>query len=503
MLLINPSYNRKQKLGGFSRYVPLSVPIGIGSIAGYLLKNGKKVMVVDEEIEEIRDDSLDTYVKGLDSPYIFGISCLTASISRGYDLAAKIKVRYPDSKVIFGNIHPTVLPEEVLSNRNVDIVVRGEGEETLDLLYDRIKKREGYSDVKGISYRDGDRIVHTEPAELPDLAKMPKFRYELFEGNAGKYNLGFVASSRGCPYNCIFCSQRSISGRKYRFFSSDIVIDSIDELINEYKQSFITFVDDSFLMNKKRVIELCEMMIKKGFHQKAIFDCQARSDTVDDEVLKILREAGFRTIHFGIETASERIMRLIDKKETVEEVKQGIMLAKKHGFQVSGTFILGLPTETKEERHAAYRLAKELDLEYVRFNNATPYPGTKLYEIALEEKRFNPGDNWSNLNACGSLVTSPFKDTPLAYIPLTATKEELQHEILKYNLYYSFRPARILKILKEKVGPAGWLALPERWYLSWREWAYLSQFGFNISCSFLKTWLYDLALLFPWRKKRG
>ncbi len=127
------------------------------------------------------------------------------------------------------------------------------------------------------------------------------------------------------------------------------------------------------------------MIRKKGFHKKVIFDCQARGDTVDEEILKALRESGFRTIHFGIETASERLMKLIDKKETVQQVIEGINLTKKFGFQVSGTFILGLPTETKEERKAAYKLAKELSLNYVRFNNATPYPGTRLYEIAVEE----------------------------------------------------------------------------------------------------------------------
>lgn len=496
MLLINPSYNRKQKLGGFSRYVPISVPLGIGYLAAYLLKHENRVRILDEEIMSASAEAIDEYVSGLEQPYIFGFSCLTAGISRAHDLAGILKKRFPGCKVIFGNIHPTVLPEDVLADENVDIVVRGEAEEVLNELYGRIKNSKDFTDIKGISFRKNGSFAHNESAPLPDVEKIPKFPYYLFEQHSGRYELGFIASSRGCPYDCIFCSQRSISGRKYRFFPPETVIESIEELIFKYNRSWITFVDDSFLMNKKRVIELCDIILKKGLHKKAMFDCQARGDTVDEQILKLLREAGFRTIHFGIETATERLMKLIDKKETVQRVVDGIKLAKNCGFQVSGTFILGLPTETKEERRANYLLAKELSLDYVRFNNATPYPGTKLYEIAKKEGRFNVGERWGNCNACGTLVESPFKPNPLAYVPIGTSEDELRHDILKYNLFYSFRLKSILKILKEKVGPAGWLALPEKWYFKIEEWAYLLKFASRIFCSFAKVFLYDIAALF-------
>ncbi len=496
MIFISPAYNRKQKLGGFSKYVPISVPIGIGYLAGYLVKHGRRVKILDEEIVCVSEPLLDECTRLFERPYIFGFSCLTAGIARGLELAGLIKKRYPHSIVIFGNIHPTVMPNDVLKDEDVDIVVRGEGEETLNLLYERIKNNRTYDDIKGISFRKDGCVIHNSDATLPDLTKIPRFPYHLFDHHQDRYELGFVASSRGCPYDCMFCSQRSISGRRYRFFSSEVVMESLDELVNKYKRTYITFADDSFLMKKERVMDLCERIIAKGFHKKAIFDCQARGDTVDDNILTTLKVAGFRTIHFGIETASERLMKLIDKKETVEEIINGIKLTKKHGLQVSSTFILGLPTETKEERRATYRLAKELSLDYVRFNNATPYPGTKLYEIAVEENRFNPGKDWENLNACGTLVESPFKENPLAYVPCTASEDDLRHDILKYNLYYSFRPQSIYKILKEKTGPAGWLALPQRWYFNIEEWSYLIKFAFRILCSFAKIFFYEAMMVF-------
>lgn len=486
MLLINPDYNRKQKLGGFSRYVPVSVPIGIGYLAGYLTAQNKTVRILDEEITPVSAQTLDETFKGLSRPYIFGISCLTAGMQRGHKLAAIIRNRYPDSSVLAGSIHPTVLPEEVLRDTNIDIVVRGEAEETLSALYERIKNNRPYDDIKGISFRKDGKIIHNENAPLPDINKIPRFPYHLFAGKSAKYELGFLASSRGCPYDCIFCSQRSISSRKYRFFPSEQIIQSMEELINKYNRRYITFVDDSFLVNQERILTLCEMIQQKGLHTRAIFDCQARGDTVNEDILKKLRNSGFRTIHFGIETASERLMKIINKQETVAEIINGIRLARKCGFQVSGTFILGLPTETKEERASAYTLAKELGLDYVRFNNATPYPGTKLYEIAQREQRLNPGNNWENLNACGTLTASPFKETPLAYVPVGTSEKELKHDILKFNLFYSFRIGSILKILKEKIGPAGWLTLPEKWYLQPEEWWYLIRFGVKILCAFLK-----------------
>jgi len=494
MILINPEYNRKQKLGGFSRYVPLSIPIGIGYLAGYLIAHNKKVKIIDEEIIRVSGEILDDYVRDLQQPYLFGISCLTAGIARGYELAGIIKERYPGSKVVLGNMHPTVLPEEALSNGPVDVVVRGEGEEVLNLLYERIKNNQDYGDMRGISFcRKDGAIIHNEDADLPDLDSIPRFPYHLFAQYLDRYELGFIASSRGCPYDCIFCSQRCISGRNYRFFSPDKVIQDIRDLVCKYNRSYITFVDDSFLINKERILKLCELIRQEGFHRKVMFDCQARGDTVDEQILKNLRESGFRTIHFGIETASERLMKMIDKKETVQQVATGIKLAKKIGFQVSGTFILGLPTETKEERQMAYRLAKELSLDYVRFNNATPYPGTRLYEIAKREGRFNPGKEWENLNACGTLAESSFEENPLAYVPFMVSEKELRHDVLRYNLFYSFRPQSIYKILKERIGPAGWLILPEKWYLKIDEWSYLVRFGFRILSSFVKILLYSIT----------
>lgn len=486
MILINP---KSTKLGIFERYVPLSVPISVGYLAGYLLHHGRRAEIVDEHIEPLSAELLNKVLEKVSPPYIFGISTLTACAQRSYNIAKELKSRYPDSKIILGGIHPTVLTEEALENSAVDFVVRGEGEKALLELYDALKNKSDYRAIKGLSYKSGGKLVHNQLAGLPDLDEFPPFAYHLFEKNIVKYNFGFIASSRGCPYNCIFCSQRSISGQKFRYLPDEVVINELDLLINKYRQTHITFCDDNFTGNKQRVARLCEQMIKNKFQEKAAFDFQTRADAVNDEVLALLKKAGFRMINYGLETASERLMVLLNKQETVADNIAAVKLAKKHGFGVSGTFILGLPTETRKERWQNYDLAKRLNLDYARFNNATPYPGTKLYDMAKEEGRLFIEKGWVNLNACASLVQDySLAELRLPYVPLGCDEGELKKDILKANLFFSLSPKIVFKLLTKSRGPSGWFYLPPRWYLNLEEWRCLIKLGCNLFKSLVKVY---------------
>jgi len=486
MILINP---KSTKFGIFDKYVPLSVPIGIGYLAANLLSHHKNVKIINEHVRPFSKDLLEEIVKTISPPYIFGISTLTACAKRSNEIARLIKNLYPESKVILGGIHPTILPDGVLENDDIDFVLRRECEETLIEFYDAIKNRSDYSKIKGLSFKTNGKVIHNPTADLPDLNQLSPFPYYLFDKHLDRYNFSFIASSRGCPYDCIFCSQRIISGQKFRYVPTEIVLDEMDLLINKYKQRHINFVDDNFTANPQRIIELCEGMIKKRFYEKATFDCQTRADAINDDILNLLKKAGCRLINFGLETASERLMVILNKRETVQDNIKAVKMAKKHGFGVSGTFIFGLPTETREERWQAYRLAKELNLDYVRFNNATPYPGTKLYEIAKAEGRLFIGKDWSNLNACGSLVQDSLTDSRLPYIPATCDEKTLRKDIIKANLLFSLRINRVLKLLTKRVGPAGWFYLPPKWYLKPKEWRDLFRLGFKLLGTLVKIYI--------------
>lgn len=477
MILINPA--SPTRMGMISRYSAKSLPIAIGTLAGYLLAKGKQVKIIDELICPV-DKSMSeigSYVKDAAKPYIFGISCLTINIARGYEIARLLKTEYPDAKIILGGIHATALPEEALATGDVDIVVRGEGEETLLSLYEAIKNGQTYYDVPGISFRKDGNIIHNPDRPLiQDLDAIPCFPYELFDSN--KYNLGFIMTSRGCPYNCIFCSQRLISGKRYRFKSCESVIKEIDLLINKYNQRSIGFFDDNLLVNKNRVRLLCESIVQNRFNLKAKFACQTRADNIDEEMLTYLKSARFVSIALGIETGSERLMKVINKGETVKDNIEAVKAIKKKGFDIVGLFMFGLPSETREERFEAYRLAKVLKLDYAKFNNIVPYPGTKLLEIAKSEGTLKISKNWENFNSVEGVVKGVFSKIDLPYVPSNTTEKELRRDMVRANLYFYL--SRLPHLFSPKEGNPGWFLLPKRWYLSPKEHYYLARLILNV-----------------------
>lgn len=483
MILINPKSTGTT--GIFKHFSPLIVPYGLSMVAAYLAAAGQKVKVIDEYVNEVDRDLLTATLSGLDKPYLFGLSCLTTNISRAHYLAGEIKAWFPGSMVILGGIHPSVLPAESLHTGVVDIVVRGEAELTMSELYSCLKQGRDFSHIQGISYLCDGSVRHNGEAPIiADINILPDFPYHLYD--VKKYDLGFILSSRGCPYNCIFCSQQSVAGRKYRYLKTETVINNLDLLINKYGAQFIDFFDDNLLVNKQRVHDLCAGIRKHNLHTRGAFTFQTRGDNVTRELLREMKSSGFRSVTFGFETGSERLMQLINKGETVRDNIQAVHMAKELGFRTQASFILGLPTETRAERMQAYRLAVDLDIDYVKFNNAVPYPGTELYNIAVREKRLHIENNWQNFNAIEVLVSGIFNKRGLPYVPATTTEENLRDEIFKYNYLFYLSPRRIFKLFFNQDYSTEWFQLRKRWYLSWSEWAGILMLSLHVVLIIIK-----------------
>lgn len=459
MILINSS--PKDALKIFQPFLPIFIPVGIGCLMGALDREGIGARFIDEQVEENTIDLVRQYVDGMERPYIFGFSVLTAAYKSAIEVSKELKTLYPDSVILFGGIHPTALPEEVLSHGHVDFVIRGEGEKGLVDLYRCVKEGRDFRGIPNLSYRDNGAIVHNERSfVLDDLSNYPPFPYHLF--TSPRYDLGFVMSSRGCPYKCIFCSNRVTTGMKYRYRSAAAIVDELEMLYRDYNKRYILFLDDNFLVNKTRVYQLIDEIKKRGLDKKMSFNFQARGDNTDENILNSLYDAGFRSIFFGLETSSEDIMKTIKKGETVAQCVTAVKAAKRIGFHVSATFIYALPGETHQDRINCINMSKELGLDMVRFNNATPYPGTELYEMALGEKRLNVQGMYENFNSVSTFIENPFKSIPFSYVPVNNTEAAIRRDILYSYFSFYIDLNRLKSVFARPDQGVGWFNAGER-----------------------------------------
>jgi anaerobic magnesium-protoporphyrin IX monomethyl ester cyclase len=205
-------------------------------------------------------------------------------------------------------------------------------------------------------------------------------RYKVF----GKHEiLGLIFTSRGCPFNCTFCSSSLIFGKGFRARSPKNVVDEVEELVEQYRSNHIEFVDDLFILDKKRVKEICREIRERGLDITWV--CSARVDTIDGELLKNIRDAGCTMIYLGVESGVQRVLNLMRKGTKVEQSVRAIKLAKEAKLQVVASFVLGIPGETWEEALETIRFAKKLDPDFAQFSLATPFPGTELYRVAKEK----------------------------------------------------------------------------------------------------------------------
>ncbi|MFA5139642.1 MAG: radical SAM protein [Elusimicrobiota bacterium] len=464
ILFINPRINVRTQRETVSKVIRATFPFSLGHLAGYLLREGYSVGVVDDQLSPLDDEALSRLLSRMRAPKIVGISVLTATSARAYELAGTIKRLEPSAQVILGGVHATVLPEEALSRPGPDYVVRGEGELTLSELVRRIAKGQGAEGVQGVSHRCGGTVIHNPERPLvEDLDSLPRFPYHLFAKDAAFYpGFASVQTSRGCPFGCKFCSQRSVTGRSYRYVSTTRAIAEIETLVNTYGATTIRLMDDNIGTNKERLIALCDAIIARGFHKKASFEGPMRGDDLlRGGFAAKLKEANFSLVTFGLETASNPLMKAMGKGETVEQVAEAIRITAANGISVGTTLIFGFPGETNADRWAAIRLVSSLPLESARYNILTPYPGTPIYHELLEQGKLNVKKDWENFS-----VQYMWESDELPYVPEGTGRYELMFFAMLGNLLFYLRPSGLKKLFTGSAAGGNVIQLKKGWYLS-------------------------------------
>ncbi|MCX5829572.1 MAG: radical SAM protein [Deltaproteobacteria bacterium] len=466
VLLINPSIGNASQNKRINRVVGITFPTSIGILAGCLMTSGIDVRILDEQIDPISESDFPRLISSMQSPRIVGISVLTLNSGRAYEVAQQVKQVDPHATVVLGGIHPTVALDEALHADGVDVVVRGEGEETFIELVQLILQGKDYRGISGISFSVDGKTIHTPNRPYIDnLDSIPPIPYHLFETDILRYpSFSTVLGSRGCPYSCLFCSSRSISGKKYRFHSVDRVVQDCTTLIRKYKQQSVFFADDNIAVDRRHFIELCDALTKEGLHKEAFFHASMRADNATDEILEKARATNFKMIYFGFETGIERLMKIIDKRETVAQIVEAIQRAHRAHISVGATLIFGLPTETRQDRYDTIKLVNSLPLDSIRFNTLVPYPGTPAYKMLAPQGKILIKGCWENFG-----VQYMWESDDIPYVPDESNRIELIFDTMYANLSYYLAPKGISKLIMSPVAGGNVIKLKKRWFLSLQE----------------------------------
>lgn len=440
ILLITPARESNQYI------VP---PIGLGYLATALRKENFSINILDAVKKNLTQKQLLKEIKII-NPKILGIQLFSYDVSPSKNFIKLIKRDLPNLKIIVGGAHSTSEPLEVLNQfKEADYAFKGEAEEGLPLLINYLlkNKKTNLTKIPGLIWRKDKEIKVNNQLYTKDLDKYGVPAWDLIDprtykeapqgGFLKEYPYAPISTSRGCPFRCSYCTVHIVSGRNIRVRSIQHVIDEIKILKEKYGVKEIHILDDAFTFSKKRVIEFCDNLIKNKIKIKFSFPNGIRLDSLDEEVLSKMKQAGVQDFNVGIESGSDKILNDMKKSLTTKMVKEKTNLIKKMGLEANGFFIIGYPTETKEDILKTIKLAKEVPIKRAQFSLFKAYPGTDITNQLLQEKKID------------KLNYDSFMYYKVDYVPAGLTEKELKNLQRKAFLEFYFRPTILLSLIRE------------------------------------------------------
>ena len=436
VMLINPyDENALKNALGF-----ITPPMNLMYLASSLENESHSVSILDDDLLQLGYQKVSEMVEKL-NPKLVGVTATTSTIKSALKYVDLVKDILPNTSTVIGGPHPTFMPYETLKESDaLDVVVMGEGERTMvelaNLTSESIPDLE---DVNGIVFRDrktGNLKSTPKRPLIKDLDSLPFPARHLvpFDSyGASQDQTGSIISSRGCVYNCTYCSSSLIMGKKFRSRSPENVVDEIEELINVYHVNDIGFMDDTFMLNKNRANNIANEI--KARDLDVSFVASSRVDMVDRNLLKNLKNSGLKTIYYGVESGSQRVLELMKKGITLKQAEEAVKSAKSAGLQVLTSFILGYPGETEEDMNKTIDFSLKLDTDYSQYSILTPFPGTPIYDELLD-KHLIDDDDWNEYT-----VLKPV----LKYNKLGLNKDMVERKLAMAYLKFYARPNYLLK----------------------------------------------------------
>ena len=379
------------------------------ALAGFIRSKGYSVKVFDAETEGLDTETLATEIIK-HNPLLVNIIVAGSNPSASStplmvvtgEILRELKKKSPSLKIILTGIHPSALPERTLKEEKTDFVGKGESFYTVWRLLEALKSGEKVREIKirGLWYlKDGklisggwgELVKNLDEIPLPawDLLDMTKYRahnWHCFGHLSQRSPYAVIYTSLGCPYNCSYCNIHAFYDGKpgIRFRSPEKIIEEIGLLVKNYGVKNIKFLDELFAINEERIARLCDLIIERKYDLNIW--AYARINTVDEAMLRKMKEAGINWLSYGIESGSQKVRTGVDKLGfSQDQIKKVIKMTKDAGIYIMGNFIFGLPDDNLQTMQETFELAKELNCEYVNFYMAMAYPGSRLYEEALKE----------------------------------------------------------------------------------------------------------------------
>ena len=422
-------------------------PLGILYLATTLRERGIDVSVLDQPAKGFTVEETVKWVAKED-PDLLGFSTFANSFSTATKISKTVKKQNSNITTIFGNYFATFNAERILRKYPaVDLIVRGEGETTVVDLVDCLKKKHQLKKVLGITFRGRDTIVSTPDRLLiDDLDSIPfpdrslldvEYRSMIAGAQLGRKKFTSIVSSRGCPYNCRFCGCQQLARSRWRQRSVENTLEELLYLTSAGYQQFM-FVDDSFTLNQKRVINLCKRIRQEKLDIE--WSCEGRVDRCPYDMMKELPKAGCHAIYFGIESANQRLLDYYNKKITPQQSENAVKTARKAGIDmIIGAFIVGALDETREEMQNTFKFAKRLPIDFPQFNVLTAYPGMDIWNELIRKGHLNKENHWENGVFVSQLGSSA--------VPFHEIQQMIHDAYIEYLLRPRFLVRQVARLL--------------------------------------------------------
>jgi len=408
LILVNPG-SRAQMYGKLGASLSgIEPPLWAGLIAAFIREHGYSVNIIDADAEnwspEYTAEKIVEYNPTLAAIIVLGTNpsaSSTPKMTAVGEVLSALKKRNSDIKTILVGLHPAALPEKTLREEDTDFVCQGEGFSTILQLLEVLTsgKESGDYEIPGLWYTQNGKVISNPRAplienldELPfaawDLMPMDKYRahnWHCFGNIDQRKPYGVIYTSLGCPFNCTYCNIHALYSGKpgIRFRSPEKVVEELDLLVNSYEIRNIKIIDELFALGKERDMHICDLIIKGGYDLNMW--AYARVDTVNEPLLRKMKRAGINWLAYGFESASEKVRQSVAKKTRQDTTNKAVEMTRAAGIYIIANFIFGLPDDDLETMQETLDMAKGFNFEYVNFYTAMAYPGSRLYDDALQD----------------------------------------------------------------------------------------------------------------------